>query len=137
MEIKHFKHSVGQNAFHFVWKPKYAWDPFKFEKVRISCEEILREVADRHNFRIYELSIQPDHIHLFVEVPHTMSVAKALQLFKGYSAYRLFRTYPWLRRYFKKGHFWSPGKFFRSVGNTTTEAVAHYIESSQPWTDLS
>ena len=102
MKLNHFRHSVGQNAFHFVWKPKYAWDPFKFEKVRESCEEILREVATKHRFEIYELSVQPDHVHLFVEVPHTMSVARALQLFKGYSAYKLFRTYPFLRRYLGK-----------------------------------
>ena len=131
MKLNHFGHSVGQNAFHFVWKPKYAWDPFKFEKIRISCEELLKEVAFNYGFEIYELSVQPDHIHLFVEVPHTMSVAKALQLFKGYSAYKLFRIYPWLRRYFRKGHFWSPGKFFRSVGNVTSEAIQHYISCSQ------
>ena len=131
MELNHFGHAIGQNAFHFVWKPKYCWDPFKFDKVRESCEEFLNEVAIKHKFKIYELSVQPDHIHLFVEVPHIMSVAKALQLFKGYSAYKLFKTYPWLRRYFRRGHFWSPGKFFRSVGNVTSETIQHYISSSQ------
>jgi len=88
MNIQKFRHAAGQNAFHFVWKPKYARDPFKFLKLRILCEEVLREVADKHGFEIYELSVQPDHIHLFVEVPRTMSVSKALQLFKGYSAWK-------------------------------------------------
>ena len=99
----------------------------------MDCEFFLRQVAYKRCCKIYELHIATDHIHLFVELPPTMSVSLALQLFKGYSAFKLFKKHPWLRKHFRKGHFWSPGKFFRSVGNTTTEAVAHYIASSQPW----
>ncbi len=136
MNLQSFKHAFGQNAFHFVWKPKYAWDPFKFFMVRIDCERFIHEVAVKQGCEIYKLSVAVDHIHLFVELPTTMSVSKALQLFKGYSSFMLLRKHPWLRKYFRKGHFWSPGKFFRSVGNTTSEAVEHYIASSQPWFDL-
>ncbi|HHE36183.1 MAG TPA: IS200/IS605 family transposase, partial [Candidatus Woesearchaeota archaeon] len=28
------------------------------------------------------------------------------------------------------GHLWSPGKFFRSVGNVTAEAIKNYIAQS-------
>jgi len=73
----------------------------------------------------------PDHVHLFAEVPPTMCISKALQLFKGISSYKLFKKHPWLRRHFRKGHFWSPGKFFRSVGNVTAETIQHYISQSQ------
>ena len=59
-----------------------------------------------------------------------MSVAKALNLLKGYSAYMIFKHHPWLRRHFRTGHFWSPGKFFRSVGSVTDDAVRHYIAES-------
>jgi putative transposase len=131
MNLQSFKHAVGQNAFHLVWKPKYAKDPMKFFGVRVDCERFICEVAERHGFEIYELHIANDHIHLFVELPPTISVSKALQLFKGYTSFKLFRKHPWLRNHFRKGHFWSPGKFFRSVGNTTMEAVKHYISCSQ------
>jgi len=124
-------HGVGQNAYHLVWKPKYAKDPFKFDLVRMDCEQILYEIARKYDFEIYELQVMPDHVHLFVEVPPTMSVSKTLQLFKGISSFKLFRQHPWLRKYFTKGHFWSPGKFFRSVGNVTAETIQHYISQSQ------
>ncbi|MFH1947407.1 MAG: IS200/IS605 family transposase [Candidatus Magasanikbacteria bacterium] len=133
MNLRSFSHSFGQNAFHFVWKPKYAKDPFRFLVVKKNCEFFIREVAYRHGFEIYELHVAVDHVHLFVEVPPSMSVSKVLQLFKGYSSFKLFRQHPWLRNHFRTGHLWSPGKFFRSVGNTTMEAVQHYITSAQPW----
>ena len=125
-----FSHGVGQNAFHLVWKPKYAMDPFKFEIVRKHCEQFLREIAELHNITIFELHVEIDHIHLFVDLPPVMSVSRALQLLKGGSAYKLFRQHPWLRRHFRKGHFWSPGKFFRSVGNVTADVIQAYINDS-------
>jgi len=128
--LNNFCHGVGQNAYHLVWKPKYAKDPFKFVGLRADCERFLREIAEQYKFIIYELVIEPDHVHLFVEIKPTMSVSKALQLFKGISSYKLFRKHPWLRRHFRKGHFWSPGKFFRSVGNVTTDVIRSYINDS-------
>ena len=133
MELKNFKHAFGQNAFHLVWKPKYAMDPFQFFGVKIDCERFIYAAAARYGCRVYKLHVAVDHVHIFVELPPTMSVSRALQLLKGYSAFNLMKKHPWLRRYFTHGHLWSPGKFFRSVGNTTSEAVEHYICSSQPW----
>ena len=129
--LNHFSHSVGQNCFHFVWKPKYAMDPMKFYGVRCDIEKFLREVCERNNFTIYKMNIQSDHVHLFCDIPHTMSVSKAIQLLKGYSSYAIMKKHPWLRRHFRKGHFWSPGKFHRSVGNVTADVIEHYISCSQ------
>ncbi|HLC80427.1 MAG TPA: IS200/IS605 family transposase, partial [Candidatus Nanoarchaeia archaeon] len=132
-----FGHAVGKNCFHLVWKPKYAKDPMRIPGIRRDVEFFLREVCERYHFEIYESSIQPDHVHLFCDLPPTMSIAKALQLLKGYSAYAIMHKHPWLRKYFRKGHFWSPGKFFRSVGNVTAETIQHYISQSQgSWNNL-
>jgi putative transposase len=130
MELTNFSHSVGQNSYHLVWKPKYSWDIFKFPWIKKDCEAILNEAALRYNIQVYELEVMEDHIHIFVEIPPTMSVSKALNLLKGFSSYKLFQKQPWLRAYFRKGHLWSPGKFFRSVGNVTAEAIKNYIAQS-------
>ena len=102
MDLRSTRHAFGQNVFHFVWKPKYAKDPMKFLGIRADCERFIREVAEKYRFGIYELHIAVDHIHLFVEMPPTMSVNKALQLFKGITSYKLLQKHPWLRRHFKK-----------------------------------
>ena len=86
MNLKHFKHAFGQNAFHFVWKIKYAMDSFKFYGLKAGCQRFIHEVAVKHGCKIYELHVAIDHVHLFVELPPTMSVSRALQLFKGISA---------------------------------------------------
>ena len=129
-QLMYLSHWVGQSFYHFVWRPKWSKDPFKFFSVRTVCAAALRRAASRHGMRVVELEVMPDHVHCFVQVSSTMSVGMALQLLKGYSSYMIFKHHPWLRRHFRTGHLWGPGKFFRSVGSVTEDAVRHYIAVS-------
>ena len=128
--LKHLSHSVGQSSFHLIWKPKWCKDPFKFEPLRNLCSAAIRRAAYRNGMRIIELEVMDDHVHCFVEIPPTLSVSQALNFLKGYSAYILFKYHPWLRRHFRTGHLWSPGKFFRSVGSVTEDVIRKYISVS-------
>jgi putative transposase len=127
-ELTHRSHSVGQNAFHFVWKPKYSSDFLKYEAVNKVCQGTLRLIALQKKCKIYELQVMPDHIHLFVELPPTLCVSKALQLFKGISSRILRRRFRFLNGI---PMIWSKGKFFRSVGNVSFETIQRYIKESQ------
>ena len=124
-------HSIGQNLYHLEWCPKYMYNMFKREENKKLCEEVLHEVAKRHNIIITELSVMPDHIHTVVGIPPTMSVSKALQLLKGGSSRELFKRKPHLRCRYHKGHFWSPGKFYRSVGDADMDTVLQYVRNQR------
>ena len=124
-------HSIGQNLYHLEWCPKYRYNMFKREENKKLCEEVLHEVAKRHNIIITELSVMPDHIHTVVGIPPTMSVSKALQLLKGGSSRELFKRKPHLRCRYHKGHFWSPGKFYRSVGDADMDTVLQYVRNQR------
>jgi len=87
------------------------------------CEEIFRDVAERHKIKVTEWSVMPDHIHTVFGISPTMSVSKALQLLKGTSSRELFRRKPNFRLRYPKGQLWSPGKFYRSVGDTNAETA--------------
>jgi len=126
--LNRFAHSVGQNAYHLVWKPKYGYSRFSSDHFRSVCEGTIKLIALQYGFKVYELQVMPDHIHLFVECPPTICVSKALQLFKGISSRILRRNFSYLRRY---KCLWSPGKFFRSVGNVTSDTITAYIKQSQ------
>jgi len=132
MELKSTQHGYGQNTYHLVFVPKCRYKYFMYPGIKKLCEETFYEVAEKHNFYIHALEIQPDHLHLFVDFPPTYSVSKVVQLFKGISAYRLLHKFPHIRNtFFRRGHFWSAGKFYRSVGNVTADTIQHYIEQSQ------
>ena len=131
MNLVSGSHSIGQNLYHLEWCPKYRYNMFKREENKKLCEEVLHEVAKRHKIEITELSIMPDHIHTIVGIPPTMSVSKALQLLKGASSRELFKRKPHLRCRYHKGHFWSPGKFYRSVGDADMDTVLQYVRNQR------
>ena len=131
MKLVSASHSVGQNMYHLEWCPKYRYNMLRKQENKNLCEEILEEVAKRHKIKIEELSVMPDHIHTLVGIPPTMSVSKALHLLKGASAHELFKRKPNFRKRYPKGHFWSPGKFYRSVGDADLEAVTKYVQDQR------
>jgi putative transposase len=104
---------------------------FMKEENKKLCEDILEEVAKRHKIKIEELSVMPDHIHAVVGIPPTMSVSQALHLLKGASSRELFKQKPNFRKRYPNGHFWSPGKFYRSVGDADTETVIQYVHDQR------
>jgi putative transposase len=56
---------------------------FTKDKNKKLCEEILKGTAKRHDIQILEINILPDHIHLAISIPPTMSIARAFQFLKG------------------------------------------------------
>jgi len=131
MELVSGSHSIGQSIYHLEWCPKYRYNMFRGKGNKKLCEDILHEVADRHNIGIVELSVMPDHIHIVVKLPPTMSVSKALHMLKGASSYELFRRQPLFRYRYSRGSFWSPGKFYRSVGDADTATVLEYVKNQR------
>jgi len=137
VELTYRKHSIGQSAYHFVWRPKYNLKVFAHRFTREVCEKALRRVAQKWKIWIYEMEVMVDHVHIFVEIPPTMTVSFALQLLKGGSSRIILkRCHIWgdiLGQGRKKRHLWSPGKFFRSVGSVTAEVVENYIKHANNW----
>ena len=131
MELISGSYSIGRNMYHLEGCPKYRYNIFKQEENKNLCEEVLYEVAKRHKIEITELSVMSDHIHVVVCIPPTMSVSQALQLLKGASARELFKRRTYFRCRYPKGHFWSPGKFYRSVGDADAETVLQYVRDQR------
>ena len=79
--------------------------------------------------RILEMGIQNDHVHLIVVLRPTHAVSSVFQHLKGKSAYELFRFEPKFRLRYPNGEFWSPGKFYRSVGDVDLETARNYVKA--------
>ena len=129
LNLKATNHGVGQNVYHLVFKPKYATPVFKSTHFRKVCEGAFRLVAIQYGFVIHELQVMSDHVHLFLELRPDVTISKALQLLKGISSRILRRNFSYLREAGK--HLWSPGKFYRSVGNVSADVIKNYIKHSQ------
>ncbi len=127
MKMNSFSSSFGQQTFHVCWKVKYCHKIFRFQRVKRLCEAILLATAQFHGIEIKEIGFGDEHVHLLITLNPAMSVAHAMHLLKGASAFKLFRAFPWLRNILWGGHLWNPSYYFDSVGDNTYDRLENYV----------
>ena len=123
-------HARFQCVYHIEWCPKYRFNVLGKESHKEDMETILKKIAQEKDMQIEEMAVMPDHVHVVVHVAPNMSLAKATQLLKGKSSYEFFRMHPKMRLRYRKGHFWSKGKFYRSVGSVDLETTNLFLNIS-------
>ncbi|ACB09340.1 IS200/IS605 family transposase [Thermotoga sp. RQ2] len=127
MHIKKTRWSHYNLNYHFVWIPKYR-RKILVGSIAEELERILRNTAKQHGIEILALSIQPDHVHLFVSAPPRFSPAEIANLLKGVSARKLLEKFPELRT--KEG-LWARSYYVGTAGNVSEETIRRYIEECQ------
>ena len=124
-----YKRSIGWSTWHFEWCTKYRYKIFGSNKSRILCKILLHEAAKRYNFTIFDSEVDCDHVHVVVSLPLTMTPLDCLNSLTGFTSKCLFVEMPELRKIYKSGHIWSPGKFVGSVGHITLERAKAYLQA--------
>ena len=128
---KHNNHSVGNNMKKIQITTKCRYKMMRKEILKIYCKVAIEEACKRYKIEIIILKVLPEHAHMIVDCPRTMSDSKLMNLLKGFSSYLLFRICPNLRKRYPKGHFWNGGYFCDSVGVSDFEQAYSYIENQE------
>jgi putative transposase len=84
-----------------------------------------QQVASENSWRIVELAIQPDHVHLFIQAnPHTLPTDIA-RLIKGRSARDLREEFDTLA---KMPSVWTRSTFYSTAGFVSQDTIQTYID---------
>jgi putative transposase len=125
--IKRTRHAVYDLKYHFVWTPKYRKQVLKGD-VADFIEATIRRIVDEYEWVIDEMAVQPDHVHVFMQVGPRYAPAQVMQIIKSITAREVFEQFPQLRKRLWAGKFWGAGYFVRSVGDeVTAEVIRNYI----------
>ncbi|MDE1850429.1 MAG: IS200/IS605 family transposase [Candidatus Micrarchaeota archaeon] len=120
---------MGLSQYHLQWCPKYRYNAMRSAHVKEFLIQKFYEIADKYGMVVHNVSVEDDHVHLFVSIPITMSLSNAIRLLKGISAHEIFKQFEGFRKRYWGGHFWSRGCFFRSISNVTSGAIDNYIKN--------
>lgn len=123
MEYRRDEHRVHLVVYHIIWCPKRR-KPILVGHVAQDCEQTIRDKCSLKGWDILELAIQPDHIHLFVRVWPTDSIADVVKECKGSTARILRQRYPLLKRL---PSLWTRSYFGSTAGNVSSETIQNYI----------
>ena len=130
MKIEYWKgsHTVHRLMYHIVWIPKYR-KRVLVGAIKNRLIELLHECAAMNRWSIIELNIQPDHVHMIVQLKQTVSVSKAVNLFKGGSSFVIRKEFPALEEFLWGDSFWSDGYFAETVGQCNLETIREYVQN--------
>jgi putative transposase len=123
---RHGSHTVYACQYHFVFIPKYR-KPVLRGEVGTRLRDLIREICKTLDIEILQGHVRPDHVHLLVSVPPTLSPSRVMNAIKGKSSTRLMRDFRSLNRTFWGRHLWARGYFVATSGNVTDEVITKYI----------
>ena len=114
--------------YHVIFCPKYR------RKVLINgieerFKEIVLSMQEEQNFKVMEMEVMPDHVHLLLDVDPTIGINVIVSRIKGKTAHILTREFPEIRR--RIPTLWTRSKFIATVGSVSLETVKEYIKSQK------
>jgi putative transposase len=110
-----------------VWCPKYRKDILTGAVAPFVENEIRRLCAD-NGWSIGALSVQEDHVHLFVSTPPSVAPSLVANTLKGITARQVFKLYPEVKKQLWGGSFWARSYYVGSVGDLSEASVKRFIE---------
>lgn len=126
--LNHCKYLV---QYHLIWCPKFRFDVLK-NGINLSLKEILLSISHRYNFKIIDMEVMPDHLHLFVSARPTIAPADLVRTLKSVSAIELFKRYPKLKQFYGRcGSLWSKGYFVSTIGKVSADTIKKYIKEQK------
>ena len=126
-------HAAGQVIFHVIWNTKYKYKMLAKPRFFAACETSIKRAAEKHNIKVIECGAMPNHVHVVIAIPLSMSIASAVQILKGSSSHELFTFEPRQRLRYPRGRYWARGYFARSVGDADLQTIRAYVrEGNDP-----
>ena len=124
------RHCVFALHAHLVFVTKY-----RRKVLSAAAHETLRELFTRicedFEARLVESNGEDDHVHLLVEYPPKVAIAKLVNSLKGVSSRRLRVLHPEIAQRYYQGVLWSPSYFAASCGGAPLSIIRQYVENQR------
>ena len=121
-------HTLHRLMYHIVWIPKYR-KRILVGRLAERLKELFYECAEINGWKIHELNIQENHVHMILQITTSISPAKAVQLMKGGTSKIVREEFPELKEFLWGKSFWGDGYFIETVGSVNMEKLREYVRN--------
>jgi putative transposase len=116
-----------QANYHLIWAVKYRRKVL-VGPVEVRLLEVLKTIADNHGYRLLTCRVyDSNHVHVFVSVKPSVSVAIVVRVLMCVFAKLLFAEFLQLKLRLWGGYLWSEGYAVRTAGDVTSAKIGEYI----------
>ena len=127
MDYQRDEHRVHLIVYHLVWTPKRRKAVLVGE-VGVVCRQLILDKCQEQGWQVLELVVQPDHVHLLVQVYPTIAAAEVVKDCKGITSHHLRQQFPHL---LKMPSLWTRSYFAATAGTVSGETIARYIAAQK------
>jgi putative transposase len=113
---------------HLVWGPKFRRRILQGEIAK-RIYELFFQAAEINHWKIHELNVQKDHVHMLLQTRTSERICDVVQIFKGGSSRVIRLEYPELEEFLWGDSFWQDGYFAESVGQVNEQKIREYIRN--------
>ncbi|WP_093793536.1 IS200/IS605 family transposase [Sporomusa acidovorans] len=122
-EYRRTQTTVSLINYHFVFCPRYRRKVL-ISEVEKRFREILQRICEENDFIIVALEVMPEHVHLFLNSPPSISPSDIMAKVKGATSRQLRQEFQHLRHL---PSLWTRSFFCSTAGNVSSETIARYI----------
>ena len=122
------KTTVYNLGYHIIFCPKYRREVLT-GKIEQRLKQLFLEKANELEIEIQDLTIMPDHVHLFIKADPTLAPHYIVRQLKGYSAKILREEFPELKS--RLPSLWTRSYYVESVGHISEDTIRKYIEDQE------
>lgn len=127
MDINSLAHTKWNCKYHIVFAPKYR-RKIIYGQLKRDIANVLSMLCKRKGVKIVEAEVCPDHIHMLVEIPPSISVSSFVGYLKGKSTLMIFERHANLKYKYGNRHFWCRGYYVDTVGRNEG-TIKEYIKN--------
>jgi REP-associated tyrosine transposase len=128
MDYQRDEHRVHLLIYHLVWCPKRR-KPILTGQLKDRLIQLVEQKCAEKGWDIIEFAVQPDHVHLFVRVWPSDSVAEIVKELKGFTSFSLRQEFKPIVS--KLPSLWTRSYFAATAGNVSAETIQRYIEAQK------
>ena len=121
-------HTFHRLLYHIVFVPKYRRKVLDSALER-RLTELFYDCCRMNRWFIHELSIQPDHVHMLIQLPPRDALPKAIQYLKGGSSKVIRKEFPELQEFLWGDSLWADGYFVEAIGRMDEQVMRNYIQA--------
>ena len=125
--VNSLSHTKWRCKYHIVFAPKYRRQAI-YGQIKRDIGVILRKLCEQKHVEIIEAELCPDHVHMLVSIPPSLSVSQFVGYLKGKSSLMIFDRHANLKYKYGNRHFWCRGYYVDTVGKNT-KMIEEYIRN--------
>ncbi len=115
MDINSLSHTKWNCKYHIVFALKFRRKVI-YRKLYRNIANILSVFCKRKGVNIVEAEMCPNHVHILVEIPPSISVSSFVRYLKGKSTLMIFERHVNLKYKYGNRHFGCRGYYVDTVG---------------------